>query len=264
MRYDSHLSDELILQAIDGELSQPKSAEIQAHLAQCWKCRTRRTDLEKAIGDFVHLQQTAYDSKIPNADGPTAQLRARMAVLSTQPQSWGRRLRPLAVAAVCAILAIGLVAIWNTRQVPSGSRPDSRLTPGATRSISVEQVCAAPDDDDSPAVSVQLASQVFEEYGIRQPRPKAYELDYLITPRLGGASDVRNLWPQPYTNGVWTAHIKDALEDYLRAQVCSGKIDLATAQHEIASDWISAYRKYFHTNRPLPAHALFLKDRPWE
>jgi hypothetical protein len=33
--------------------------------------------------------------------------------------------------------------------------------------------------------------------------------------------------------------------------VCSGKLDLPTAQHEIATDWIAAYRKYFSTDEPL-------------
>ena len=28
-------------------------------------------------------------------------------------------------------------------------------------------------------------------------------------------------------------------------------IDLATAQREMAGDWISAYKKYFHTDKPL-------------
>jgi hypothetical protein len=46
--------------------------------------------------------------------------------------------------------------------------------------------------------------------------------------------------------------------------VCHGNLDLATAQHDIATDWISAYKKYFDTDRPLSAHAAFLKDRPWE
>jgi hypothetical protein len=33
--------------------------------------------------------------------------------------------------------------------------------------------------------------------------------------------------------------------------VCAGKLDLSTAQREIATDWIAAYKKYFHTDRPL-------------
>jgi hypothetical protein len=45
--------------------------------------------------------------------------------------------------------------------------------------------------------------------------------------------------------------VKDALEDRLRELVCSGKVDLASAQRDISSDWIAAYRKYFHTDKPL-------------
>jgi hypothetical protein len=33
--------------------------------------------------------------------------------------------------------------------------------------------------------------------------------------------------------------------------VCGGKLDLASAQNEISADWIAAYKKYFHTDRPL-------------
>jgi hypothetical protein len=41
------------------------------------------------------------------------------------------------------------------------------------------------------------------------------------------------------------------LEDHLRNLVCDGQLDLATAQREIATNWIEAYKKYFHTDRPL-------------
>ena len=88
-------------------------------------------------------------------------------------------------------------------------------------------------------------------------------MDYLITPALGGSDDIRNLWPQPYSAGVWNARVKDALEDRLRQLVCEGKLDLESAQREIARDWIGAYKKYFHTDHPLVHHLSFVKDRPW-
>lgn len=47
--------------------------------------------------------------------------------------------------------------------------------------------------------------------------------------------------------------MKDDLEDHLRDLVCEGQLDLATAQREIAGNWIEAYKKYFHTEIPLPA-----------
>jgi hypothetical protein len=94
---------------------------------------------------------------------------------------------------------------------------------------------------------------VFQEYGIPGADPRAYELDYLVTPALGGADDIHNLWPHSYS-ALWNARVKDALEDRMREMVCHGTLDLSEAQREIATDWISAYKKYFHTDRPLEEH----------
>jgi hypothetical protein len=91
-------------------------------------------------------------------------------------------------------------------------------------------------------------------------RPQDYEIDYLITPELGGAADIRNLWPEPYSDTPWNAHIKDQLEDYLREQVCDGRLDLTTAQKDMATNWISAYKKYFHTETPLPENPATIRN----
>ena len=48
--------------------------------------------------------------------------------------------------------------------------------------------------------------------------------------------------------------MKDALEDRLHETVCDGSLDLADAQREIATNWIGAYKKYFHTDTPLAEH----------
>ena len=50
---------------------------------------------------------------------------------------------------------------------------------------------------------------------------------------------------------MWNARVKDQLEDLLPNLVCQGEIDLATAQHDIATDWIAAYKKYFRTSHPI-------------
>ena len=113
-----------------------------------------------------------------------------------------------------------------------------------------EQVCST-DFPKNRVVPTALRQRVFEEYGIPYAHPEAYEVDYLITPALGGADDIHNLWPQSYSSTAWNARVKDALEDRMRDMVCQGNLDLAVAQSEIASDWIAAYKKYFHTDRPL-------------
>ena len=55
---------------------------------------------------------------------------------------------------------------------------------------------------------------------------------------------------------MWNARVKDELEEQLHEMVCDGQLDLSTAQSDIAKDWVGAYKKYFHTEKPLPAPAL--------
>ena len=99
-----------------------------------------------------------------------------------------------------------------------------------------------------------LRRAVFQEYGLQGADPRAYEVDYLVTPALGGAEDIHNLWPHSYAATEWNARVKDALEDRLRDLVCDGSLDLAEAQREIAGNWIAAYKKYFQTDKPLAEH----------
>ena len=101
---------------------------------------------------------------------------------------------------------------------------------------------------------VALQRRVFEQYGIRNAEPRSYEVDYLITPALGGADDIHNLWPHSYATPLWNAWVKDALEDKLRDMVCEGSLDLRQAQRDIAVNWIEAYKKFFHPDRPLQEH----------
>jgi hypothetical protein len=67
------------------------------------------------------------------------------------------------------------------------------------------------------------------------------ELDHLVSLELGGADTLDNIWPQCGPRGARGEHRyfkqKDAVEDYLAAQVRSGAISLADAQHGIATDW---------------------------
>jgi hypothetical protein len=160
-------------------------------------------------------------------------------------------------AAACCLAIIGFILSYSWTKPAERSIavaiPNPSLTPGATVLESPGEVCQESNTKNK-AVPVALRRQVFDEYGIKAGSPTAYEVDYLITPALGGADDIHNLWPQSYTATIWNAQVKDALEDHLRDLVCDGQLDLATAQREIAMNWIDAYKKYFHTDRPLTSY----------
>jgi hypothetical protein len=264
-----HVSDRDLLLAADGELSAGRAAEVRSHLEACWTCRARMKDLEASITDFVHAHHSDLDAQLPPAAGPRALLRARMAELAAESPAgsgwfpWDR----LGYAfSILALVAMGTWFVHLRQSVPSGPRviPDPRLTPGAALPVSQSDVCTEELENRVRFIPASMGQKVFEEYGIGNPGQRAYELDYLIAPELGGSDDIRNFWPQPYSAGGWNSHLKDALEDRLHELVCTHKVSLATAQHDISTDWISAYKKYFQTDRPLPSHSAFTKDRPWE
>jgi hypothetical protein len=85
---------------------------------------------------------------------------------------------------------------------------------------------------------------VYQTYGITNPPSHRYEVDHLISLELGGSNSARNLWPESYETEPWNAHAKDVLENELHRRICAGELDLATAQREIAGNWIAAYQKY--------------------
>lgn len=89
----------------------------------------------------------------------------------------------------------------------------------------------------------KLKAEQMKEHGI-EGELHDYEEDHLIPLSIGGnPRDPKNLWPQHWT-GDWGAHKKDRLEVAIHKLVCAGKVPLAQAQHEVATDWIAAYKRY--------------------
>jgi len=264
-----HISDEDLVRSADGELSPQRAAEVKAHLEACWDCRARMEDFQSTIAEFMRAHDAALEVQLPPASGPRALLRARVNEVASERRKDRRRsVFPFGfgprVAAVCLLLvATAIAVLWSRRSLPRrfGSAsilsdmevaPNHSLTPGAARQVTMSEVCSAAQEEVVGDVSVSLREKVLQEYGIAHARGGDYEIDYLIAPGLGGTEDIRNLWPEPYRTRVWNAYVKDALEERLHEMVCSGQLDLHTAQHDIATDWIAAYKKYFHTNKPLP------------
>ncbi len=245
---EAHLSDEEVLLAVDGELPPRDRSRVEAHLLACWTCRVHKQKVESAIAGFIGVHER--EPALPVADGPRALLRARLGEASkTGWLNW--RFAAMLVGMLAAGLLVGVyLGLRSYPRVVSVSVPNRQLTPGATVLVDTSTLCREPGAKNR-TVSLELQRQVFRAYGIANAEPRHYEVDYLITPALGGAEDIHNLWPQSYSGTPWNAQVKDALEDYLRDSVCEGKVDLATAQRDVADDWIAAYKKYFHTDKPL-------------
>jgi hypothetical protein len=264
-----HLSDQEMLLAADGELSARRGDQARTHLAECWTCRARMAEIERTVADFARAHRQTLDPQLPPIAGPRALLRAQLAKLASERQvsSWrplfqitsGMRVAAFLCLTVLVVAAVGRFALHPALRRASagafpfegGTVPDRSLTPGATRRVTIHDICSMPHEEVIGEVSMSLRHDVFQEYGIVNADASEYEIDYLIAPGLGGAQDIHNLWPEPYTSRTWNAYVKDALEEHLHQMVCAGELDLSTAQQDIAGNWISAYKKYFLTDKPL-------------
>jgi hypothetical protein len=256
MLREFHPSEEELLMAVDGELSAADFRRVNLHLEACWACRARSQEMDSAIGEFVRFQRQNVDSHVPPSDGPRALLKAQLAQLAEsqrgQSPQWLWAAMAIAVLAVAGVTGSAFFRISQqyAAQPADVTIPNPKFTPGATVLLSRQAVCRETSEKEKP-VPKAIQRRVFDEYGIRAVDPGAYQVDYLITPALGGADDIHNLWPESNRAKLWNARVKDELEDHLRDLVCGGRLDLATAQRELAGGWIEAYKKYFHTDRPL-------------
>jgi hypothetical protein len=153
------------------------------------------------------------------------------------------------IVVVLAVLFFRAVAFADQ---PAPIRPDPKLTPGATFDVTLQDISEPGYSKKVRNVTGEVKREVYAEYGITEHQPGEYEVDHLIPLSIGGSNSIKNLWPESYRT-VWNAHVKDRLEDRLHALVVSGKLDLQTAQREIVTDWIAAYKKYIGPS-PISGH----------
>jgi hypothetical protein len=124
-------------------------------------------------------------------------------------------------------------------------------TPGDAFGVTVQDLCVPGYTKKVRNVPAEMKREVYEEYGITSHDPGDYEVGHLIPLELGGSNSIKNLWPESHRTTPWNAQVKDRLEAKLHELVCSGRLDLKTAQQAIATNWIEAYKLYVSPNPPV-------------
>lgn len=127
-----------------------------------------------------------------------------------------------------------------------GPLPDPLCSPGAVfADAGTSTICVAGYTKAVRNVPTKLKRQLYAAYGISYPQAAgSYELDHLIPLELGGSNDAANLFPEAAasTSGQLGFKEKDVVEDYLHDEVCAGRLHLAQAQKQIATDWVAVYK----------------------
>lgn len=136
------------------------------------------------------------------------------------------------------------------------ARPDPRCTPGAlnpkvTQATIYQTICRDGwTRTVRPPEAITEAEKRLSMAAYGDTRPIwTYEYDHLVPLELGGATnDPRNLWPEPGAS----PNPKDKLEDALNRAVCDGRLSLAKAQAEVATNWVKPARRGVGSAPPSP------------
>jgi hypothetical protein len=160
--------------------------------------------------------------------------------------------------ALVVLLALAGCASGTTTTGPTGSHqfgvqtktsgcqahnglPDSACTPGALLAgATKDKICVPGYSSGVRNVTTAEKDQVYAEYGIASHFAGQYEVDHLVSLELGGSNEIANLWPE-LASPTPGFHQKDAVENYMHDQVCSGALTLQDAQYKIATDWLAVY-----------------------
>jgi hypothetical protein len=132
--------------------------------------------------------------------------------------------------------------------------PDPQCTPGAvdaavTASNVDATVCRTGGYTGSVRPPQRLTDQakagLLAAYGIPVSQASRYELDHLVELNAGGASDLRNLWPEPntfewYAGSAFIHNDKDAIERYTFDAICRHAVSVTAVQQAMATDWTTA------------------------
>jgi hypothetical protein len=152
----------------------------------------------------------------------------------------------IAVATVCAAAVLPAACTSGTpavRDTGAAVMPDPKLTPGDVLTAKANEICVSGYARRTRDVTSRTKDDVYAEYRIATHSPGEYEIDHLVPLGIGGSNDIKNLWPQPTEPRPGRLE-KDALEDELHRRICGHSLDVRTVQHEIATDWAAAYRRY--------------------
>src|SRR5271154_7114811 len=98
MPIDAHLSDEILLLSMDGELSPRHANNVRLHLEACWTCRTRLEQINDSIAGVVEYSNFIIREEFPPSENGHAKFCKslhRLVEKGSSPSIWNRITRML-------------------------------------------------------------------------------------------------------------------------------------------------------------------------
>jgi len=112
LHVEAHLTEELLIRFLDGELDKRSNDFAARHLDSCWTCRSKHEQLRQAMDRFVQLEEALVDASITSPPREWAGFRDRLSAAGSQkPPSRGPLPRQLTHAFGMLGVALAL-AVW--------------------------------------------------------------------------------------------------------------------------------------------------------
>jgi hypothetical protein len=135
----------------------------------------------------------------------------------------------------------------RTSQCVRSARPDRHCSPGAYYSRLTKRVICSSSFHTSAIRNVPQSEKfrVEREYGMAAAYyGRTIEIDHIVPLELGGSNAIANLFPEP-GSGHANYHVKDAVENRAKAEVCTGQLSLRAVRRGFARNWEALYRRLF-------------------
>ena len=90
---DGHPDENLLLLALERELSPEEADQVEQHLGNCWSCRARSSEMQQGILAFVEYREKRY---LPSLETPPYNLQrfsGKLRAIAEQNKPIGRPLR---------------------------------------------------------------------------------------------------------------------------------------------------------------------------
>jgi hypothetical protein len=112
LHVEAHLSEEVLIRSLDGELDKRASETAVRHLDACWSCRSRREQLRLAMDRFVHLEEALIDPSITTPPRAWAGFREQLNLMASTAEPARSRPMTQMTQALGMIGAAVAIAVW--------------------------------------------------------------------------------------------------------------------------------------------------------
>jgi hypothetical protein len=87
LHVEAHLTDEILIRFLDGELDKRSNERAARHLDSCWTCRSKREQFRLAMDRFVQLEEALIDASITAPPRAWAGFRDKLSAAELAPMA---------------------------------------------------------------------------------------------------------------------------------------------------------------------------------